>query len=150
VNQPSIYAWKSGGSNNIDWPRTRKSGGSVDPPDPVLPRSMLPAVNKNRCLTIKWCLCIGTNMFILCIQHHFETYKPCTFCRHFKLYVCFVPIMFRICCYELMYINYITVFVILMTSSTWSWWNNALNDIFTNIGCSVCAFLYMCGWCCSQ
>jgi len=27
VKQPSIYAWKSGGSNNIDWPRTRKSGG---------------------------------------------------------------------------------------------------------------------------
>ena len=44
MNQPSIYAWKSGGSNNIDWPRTRKSGGSIDPPDPVLPRSMFTVI----------------------------------------------------------------------------------------------------------
>jgi len=40
VKQPSTYAWKSGGSNNIDWPHTRESGGSVDPPDPVLPQSV--------------------------------------------------------------------------------------------------------------
>ena len=31
---------KKWGSNNIDWPHTRESGGSVDPPDPLLPRSM--------------------------------------------------------------------------------------------------------------
>jgi len=33
---------KKWGSNNIDWPHTRESGGSFDPPpDPVLPRSMV-------------------------------------------------------------------------------------------------------------
>ena len=32
---------KNWGSNNIDWSWTRKSGWSIDPPDTVLPRSML-------------------------------------------------------------------------------------------------------------
>jgi len=40
VNQPSIYAWKSGGLKPIGWHRSLKSGGSFDPLDPVLPRSM--------------------------------------------------------------------------------------------------------------
>jgi len=40
VNELPIYAWKSGGSKSIVWPRIRKSGGSIDPLDPVLPRSM--------------------------------------------------------------------------------------------------------------